>query len=31
MPNQRIVPIEEVDPDNVPYFAMILLPTQSRF
>jgi hypothetical protein len=25
------VPIEEVDPDNVPYFAMILLPTQSRF
>jgi precorrin-2/cobalt-factor-2 C20-methyltransferase len=31
MPNQRIIPIEEVDPDNVPYFAMILLPTQSRF
>ncbi|NJM47168.1 MAG: precorrin-2 C(20)-methyltransferase [Alkalinema sp. RU_4_3] len=31
MPNQRIVPIEDVDPDNVPYFAMILLPTQSRF
>lgn len=31
MPSQRITPIREVDPDNVPYFAMILLPTQSRF
>jgi precorrin-2/cobalt-factor-2 C20-methyltransferase len=31
MPNQRLVPIREVDPDQVPYFSMILLPTISRF
>ncbi len=31
MPNQRLIPIREVDPDQVPYFSMILLPTISRF
>jgi precorrin-2/cobalt-factor-2 C20-methyltransferase len=25
---QRIVPIAEVDPTQVPYFAMIVLPSQ---
>ena len=28
MADQRIVPIEQVDPDNVPYFAMILVPSK---
>jgi len=28
MPNQRIVPIREVDPDVVPYFALIAIPSQ---
>lgn len=26
MANQRIVPLAEIDPDSVPYFAMILVP-----
>ena len=25
MPNQRLVPLAEVDPDSVPYFSMILV------
>jgi precorrin-2/cobalt-factor-2 C20-methyltransferase len=28
MPNQRIVPIHEVDPETVPYFALISVPSQ---
>ncbi len=28
MPNQRIIPIHEVDPDTVPYFALISIPSQ---
>ncbi len=28
MPNQRIVPIHEVDPEAVPYFALISIPSQ---
>lgn len=28
MPNQRIVPIHEVDPTTVPYFALISIPSQ---
>jgi precorrin-2/cobalt-factor-2 C20-methyltransferase len=28
MPNQRIVPISEVDPETVPYFALISIPSQ---
>lgn len=28
MPNQRIVPISEVDPKTVPYFALISIPSQ---
>jgi precorrin-2/cobalt-factor-2 C20-methyltransferase len=28
MPNQRIVPIHEVDPEVVPYFALISIPSQ---
>lgn len=28
MPNQRIVPIQEVDPAKVPYFALISVPSQ---
>jgi precorrin-2/cobalt-factor-2 C20-methyltransferase len=28
MPNQRIIPISEVDPDTVPYFALISIPSQ---
>ncbi len=28
MPNQRIVPIHEVDPSTVPYFALISIPSK---
>ncbi|HEY9907032.1 MAG TPA: precorrin-2 C(20)-methyltransferase [Thermosynechococcaceae cyanobacterium] len=28
MPNQRIVPIHEVNPDTVPYFSLISIPSQ---
>jgi len=28
MPNQRILPIREVDPETVPYFALISIPSQ---
>jgi precorrin-2/cobalt-factor-2 C20-methyltransferase len=28
MPNQQIVPITEVDPETVPYFALISIPSQ---
>ena len=28
MPNQRILPIREVDPEAVPYFALISIPSQ---
>lgn len=28
MAEQRIVPLEQVDPDRVPYFSMILLPSK---
>ncbi len=28
MADQRIVPIEQVDPDDVPYFSMILVPSK---
>jgi precorrin-2/cobalt-factor-2 C20-methyltransferase len=28
MPNQRIIPISEVDPGTVPYFALISIPSQ---
>lgn len=28
MPNQRIVPIAQVDPGSVPYFALISIPSQ---
>ena len=28
MPNQRIMPIREVDPEAVPYFALISIPSQ---
>ncbi|MBE9201971.1 MULTISPECIES: precorrin-2 C(20)-methyltransferase [unclassified Nodularia (in: cyanobacteria)] len=27
---QRIVPLDEVDPDQVPYFSMIIIPTKNR-
>ena len=30
MPNQRIVPIRDVNPDAVPYFALISVPSQWR-
>jgi precorrin-2/cobalt-factor-2 C20-methyltransferase len=30
MPNQRIVPIDQVDPAQVPYFSMIVIPSQWR-
>ena len=30
MAQQRIVPLDEVDPDQVPYFSMIIIPTKSR-
>ena len=25
MPNQRLLPLDEVDPDSVPYFSMVLV------
>ena len=25
MPNQRLLPLDEVDPDTVPYFSMVLV------
>lgn len=28
--DQRIIPLAEVDPEQVPYFAMILVPSQQR-
>jgi precorrin-2/cobalt-factor-2 C20-methyltransferase len=28
MPNQHIVPIDQVDPTQVPYFSMIVIPSQ---
>ncbi|WP_414548000.1 precorrin-2 C(20)-methyltransferase [Anabaena sp. CCY 0017] len=30
MTQQRIVPLDEVDPDQVPYFSMIIIPTKNR-
>ncbi|BAY62066.1 cobalamin biosynthesis precorrin-2 methyltransferase [Calothrix brevissima NIES-22] len=30
MAQQRIVPLDEVDPEEVPYFAMIIIPSKSR-
>jgi precorrin-2/cobalt-factor-2 C20-methyltransferase len=30
MPNQHIVPIDQVDPAQVPYFSMIVIPSQWR-
>lgn len=30
MPGQKIIPIEVVDPENVPYFSLILIPTRSK-
>jgi precorrin-2/cobalt-factor-2 C20-methyltransferase len=30
MVNQKIISLNEVDPDQVPYFSMILVPSQSR-
>ncbi len=30
MAEQRIVPLDEVDPDQVPYFSMIVIPTKNR-
>lgn len=27
---QRIIPLDEVDPDKVPYFSMIVIPTKNR-
>ncbi len=30
MPKQNIIPIELVDPNNVPYFSLILIPSQSK-
>ncbi|MFB2645327.1 precorrin-2 C(20)-methyltransferase [Raphidiopsis sp. BLCC-F218] len=27
---QRIIPLDEVDPEQVPYFSMIVIPTQQR-
>jgi precorrin-2/cobalt-factor-2 C20-methyltransferase len=28
MPNQKILPIRDVDPETVPYFALISIPSQ---
>jgi precorrin-2/cobalt-factor-2 C20-methyltransferase len=30
MVQQRIVPLDEVDPNQVPYFSMIVIPTKNR-
>ncbi|NJL10886.1 MAG: precorrin-2 C(20)-methyltransferase, partial [Calothrix sp. SM1_7_51] len=30
MPNQKIISLDEVDPNEVPYFALILVPSKSR-
>ncbi|BAT51713.1 cobalamin biosynthesis precorrin-2 methyltransferase [Nostoc sp. NIES-3756] len=30
MAQQRIVPLDEVDPNEVPYFAMIVIPSKNR-
>lgn len=30
MAQQRIVPLDEVDPNQVPYFSMIVIPTKNR-
>jgi len=30
MPNQVIKPISEVDPDNVPYWAIVMIPSQTN-
>ncbi|MER3494724.1 MAG: precorrin-2 C(20)-methyltransferase [Mastigocladus sp. ERB_26_2] len=30
MVNQKIISLDEVDPEQVPYFSMILVPSQSR-
>lgn len=30
MPGQKIIPIDLVDPENVPYFSLILIPSQSK-
>ena len=30
MPNQRLLPLDEVDPDTVPYFSMILVPRRGE-
>jgi precorrin-2/cobalt-factor-2 C20-methyltransferase len=30
MAQQRIVPLDEVDPAEVPYFAMIVIPSKNR-
>ncbi|BCL35357.1 precorrin-2 C(20)-methyltransferase [Nostoc sp. MS1] len=30
MAQQRILPLDEVDPDEVPYFAMIVIPSKNR-
>lgn len=30
MAQQTIIPLDEVDPDKVPYFSMIIIPTKSR-
>lgn len=29
--DQRIVPIEDVDPRNVPYFSLIIIPSKTQF
>ncbi len=29
--DQRIIPIESVDPRNVPYFSLIIIPSQTQF
>jgi precorrin-2/cobalt-factor-2 C20-methyltransferase len=29
--DQQIIPIEDVDPRNVPYFSMIIIPSQTQF
>ncbi len=29
--DQRIIPIEAVDPRNVPYFSLIIIPSQTQF
>jgi precorrin-2/cobalt-factor-2 C20-methyltransferase len=30
-PDQRIISIEDVDPRNVPYFSLIIIPSQTQF